>query len=87
MSDGYDFDVPPPTLKGGPGRPTSPLPGIILGLPCNGASKFIPHYKCTYAQCIASELRKAGKIAFSMSARNCVENGVAGVRVWRLDAE
>jgi hypothetical protein len=83
MSDGYDFDVPlmRPTY-----RRSGSVSGSIREMP-KGASKFFPGAKINIVINAGCVLRKRNHIDFKLTCRTVIENGVAGVRVWRLDAE
>ena len=82
MSDGYDFWIPAPAAKSGGGS----ISAIIRGLPVGG-SKFFPGADNNKISNLYQTLRTKKQVSFKVSVRKVTEDGVAGVRVWRLDAE
>jgi len=86
MSDvKYDFDVPIIRAKS-PIRDPNSISGVIRGLP-KGASIFFPGTKMNIVNNCACVLKRRGHIDFKVACRSVTENDVAGIRVWRLDAE
>jgi hypothetical protein len=88
QENGYDFgvEIPRRHRHGGTVRNPNSMAGIIRDMP-NGGSKFFPSRKVSDLTSIANILRRRGHISFKIVCRSVVENGVKGVRVWRIDAE
>ena len=86
MSDGYDFGVPLASASHNSVRDPDSMSGVIRGMP-KGASKFFPGAKMNNVTSSVWLLRNRGHIDFKVACRTVTENGVKGVRCWRLDAE
>lgn len=80
-----DYDIGLAIPKTGRGRKRDPNSrmSIIRGLPENG-SWFFTGIKNQDILTTAKMLRNRGEITFRVRTRRTTENGVDGVRVWRL---
>ena len=86
MSDGYDDGIEIPKIAP-PKRPKDPnsVCGLLRGMPA-GKSKFFAGKTPVAMHGFVWAIRKE-RPSVRFTSRTVVENGVKGVRVWRLDAE
>jgi hypothetical protein len=82
----YDFDVPLPDARRGRTAGGNTPTAIIRGLPVGG-SRFFVGYTNNRLNNIYQALKSKEKLPFKVTIRKVTEEGVEGVRVWRLDAE
>lgn len=81
----YDFGVPlPPATRGKAAR--NSVTSIVRNLPADG-SKFFPGKKYNQVGNIIQAAKQKQPFGFSLALREVTENGVSGVRVWRVDDE
>jgi hypothetical protein len=85
QENGYDFGVPlPPATRGIAAQKS--ITGIIRNIPIGG-SKFFPGKKYNQIGNLVQAAKVRKPIPFEVALREVEENGVKGVRVWRIDAE
>lgn len=84
IDEAYDFDVPVP--PSGSGRKPGLFYSQIKNMP-RGSSIFFAGARSGQINGSHGQLKKRGDVTFRIATRKVVENGVAGIRVWRLDAE
>ncbi len=81
----YDFGVPLPPATRGKAAQNSTT-GIIRNLPVDG-SKFFAGKKYNQIGNLIQAAKQKKPFGFSLALREVTENGVDGVRVWRVDGE